>query len=188
MSILEQLEEMRSYGGPAVTTGLSDATLLKFAATHPELSAAVTDALKQHRALRAEFDHVLRMDEANQIEQVQQGLINFYATDVLNPYVALAARGPWIVTTKGAVIHDSGGYGMLGFGHAPEPLLEVMCQNHVMANVMTASFSQMRLIDALKREIGHSRGDQPFTQFLFLNSGSESVTVAARLREHSPMR
>ena len=36
------------------------------------------------------------------------------------PYVAIAARGPWVVTLKGAVLHDTGGYGMLGFGHTPE--------------------------------------------------------------------
>ena len=50
---------------------------------------------------------------------MQAGYVNFYPDDAVNPYVALAARGPWIVTLKGAVLHDSGGYGMLGFGHAP---------------------------------------------------------------------
>ena len=45
--------------------------------------------------------------------------MNFYADDAVNPYVAIAARGPWVVTLKGAVLHDSGGYGMLGFGHTP---------------------------------------------------------------------
>ena len=52
---------------------------------------------------------------------IQSGLVNFYAHDAVNPYVSLAARGPWIITTKGAVIHDNGGYGMLGFGHVPAP-------------------------------------------------------------------
>ena len=50
----------------------------------------------------------------------REGIVNFYPEDAVNPYVALAARGPWIVTSKGAVLHDSGGYGMLGLGHAPE--------------------------------------------------------------------
>ena len=42
----------------------------------------------------------------------------------------------------------------------------------------------MRLIGALKREIGHRRTDGcPFPGFIFLNSGSESVTVAARIAD-----
>ena len=35
----------------------------------------------------------------------------------------LAALGPWIVTSHGAVLHDSGGYGMLGLGHAPDAVV-----------------------------------------------------------------
>jgi hypothetical protein len=27
------------------------------------------------------------------------------------PYVAVAARGPWVVSLHGAVTHDNGGYG-----------------------------------------------------------------------------
>ena len=70
---------------------------------------------------------------------------------------------------------------MLGFGHAPAPVLEAMNRPHVMANVMTANLSQKRLVDVLKREIGHTRGETVFEHFLCLNSGSESVSAAARL-------
>ena len=45
------------------------------------------------------------------VQTLQEGYVNFYNPDALMPYVPLAAKGPWIVTLHGAVIHDSGGYG-----------------------------------------------------------------------------
>ena len=42
---------------------------------------------------------------------------------------------------------------MLGGGHGPSEIIDVMSENHVMANVMTASFSQARLAEALKKEL-----------------------------------
>ena len=106
--------------------------------------------------------------------------MNFYAQDTVNPYVALAARGPWIITTKGAVIHDSGGYGMLGHGHAPEKVLAAMSKPHVMANVMTPSLSQMQIVDALREEIGHTRENGcDYESFVFMNSGSEAACCKA---------
>jgi acetylornithine/succinyldiaminopimelate/putrescine aminotransferase len=58
-----------------------------------------------------------------------------------------------------------------------------MNKPHVMANIMTPAVSQMRLIDALRKELGHTRGGSPFTRFLCLNSGSEAVSVAARIAD-----
>jgi acetylornithine/succinyldiaminopimelate/putrescine aminotransferase len=97
--------------------------------------------------------------------------------------VALAGSGPWIVTSRGAVLYECGGYGMLGLGHAPENVLRAMNKPHIMANVMTPAFSQRRLIDALRNEIGHRRGSCPFDRFFCLNSGSEAVTLAARISD-----
>ena len=48
---------------------------------------------------------------------------------------------------------------MLGMGHGPDDVISSMQKNWVMANVMTASFSQKRLADRLKKEIGHTRGN-----------------------------
>jgi hypothetical protein len=31
-----------------------------------------------------------------------------------------------VVTLKGAVLYDAGGYGMLGFGHTPDTVLAAM--------------------------------------------------------------
>src|SRR5690606_39032972 len=123
-----------------------------------------------------------------QARRVQDGFINFYAPDTVNPYVTLAAQGPWIVTLKGAIVYDCGGYGMLGLGHAPAAVLQAMNQPHVMANVMTPNISQMRFVERLWREIGHTRGGSPFRQFMCLNSGSEAVSVASRIADIATRR
>jgi acetylornithine/succinyldiaminopimelate/putrescine aminotransferase len=100
----------------------------------------------------------------------------------VTPYIALAARGPWVVTLKGAVLYDAGGYGMLGFGHAPDVVLEAMARPQVMANVMTPSLAQRRLDTVLRKEIGHTRaGGCPYSKFMCLNSGSEAVGLATRI-------
>ena len=53
-----------------------------------------------------------------------------------------------------------------------------------MSNVMTPSISQIEFIQTLKNEIGQSRNDNlNFSEFCCLNSGSESVTIAARLAD-----
>lgn len=183
MDIINHLETIRRRSGPARTVGLPDGILREFAGRDPLLVRAVSEAAQAHARILADYPEVAALPEPEQVAELQSDLVNFYADDAVNPYVALAARGPWIVTSCGAVLHDSGGYGMLGLGHGPEDVLEAMGRSHVMANVMTASYSQKRLTEALKREIGHQQGQCPFQHFLFVNSGSESVTVAARLAD-----
>ncbi|WP_394000885.1 aminotransferase class III-fold pyridoxal phosphate-dependent enzyme [Luteimonas sp. WGS1318] len=184
MSVIEILAPLRAHGGQRRTTGLPDDVLTRFAATHPDLVEAARAAAEAHAALGDDFADLLDLDEDAQARAVQAGYVNFYQSDAVNPYVALAARGPWIVTLKGAVLHDSGGYGMLGFGHTPAPVIEAMARPVPMANIMTPSLSQLKLDRALRREIGHSRdGGCPFSHFLCLNSGSESVGLAARIAD-----
>ncbi|MEE3310408.1 MAG: aminotransferase class III-fold pyridoxal phosphate-dependent enzyme, partial [Candidatus Thermoplasmatota archaeon] len=125
----------------------------------------------------------LSQDEDKLVSSIQSNFINFYSAATINPYVAIAARGPWIITSKGAVLHDNGSYGMLGGGHGPDAVIDSMSANWVMANVMTPSFSQKRLSDRLRIELGHTRGDCPFTKFICMNSGSESVTVGLRIAD-----
>jgi len=181
---MKSLEEIRSSGGTVQTTGLSDDVIARFAERDASLRQAIQDALVQHKALREEFPETMALDERLQIEAIQDRFVNFYGRESINPYVSLAARGPWVVTTKGAVLHDSGGYGMLGLGHGPDAIIEAMNHPHVMANVMTANHSQLRLARALMQEIGHTRKDGcPFERFICLNSGSESVTLAARISD-----
>ena len=189
MTLLDRLNALRKHGGPARTTGLPDDVILDFAERDPKLKEAVAAAWEAYQELSSEEPELLKLDEAGQAQAIQEGYVNFYAEDAVNPYVALAARGPWLVTLKGAVLYDVGGYGMIGAGHAPEAVLEAMNKKHVMANIMTPNISQKRLIAALRREIGHTRGECPFSKFLCVNSGSESVTVAARVipaARHSP--
>ena len=183
MSFIERLAPLRTQPGTRLTTGLDDATLERLAQDHPDLVAAVEAAAAEFSRVQGELGPVLALDEQAQIEAMQDGFINFYADDAVTPYVALTARGPWVVTLKGAVLYDAGGYGMLGFGHTPDAVLEAMAQPQVMANIMTPSASQPRFIKALRAEIGHTRGGCPFTRFMCLNSGSEAVGLAARIAD-----
>jgi len=184
LPILELLTKLRTFGGTARTTGLADDLIVYFARRDSRLGEAVQAAIEEFHRLCAEEPDLLAMDEESQITEIQSGFVNFYPEDSVNPFVALAARGPWIVTLKGAVVHDSAGYGMLGFGHAPPAVLEAMNGKQVMANVMTPNVSQKRLYEALCREIGHTRpGGCPMDRFLCLNSGSEAVSLAARISD-----
>ena len=95
------------------------------------------EAIAYHNMLNEQYSDLLQKEEIELCEHVQQDFINFYSENTVNPYVAIAACGPWIVTWHGAVVHDSGGYGMLGAGHGPDKVLEAMSKNSVMANIMT---------------------------------------------------
>ncbi len=183
MKMLEKLNVMRGHGGLVQTRGLDDETLLRFAQTDQRLTAAVDAAYADFLGLLEEVPEMMALPERELATAVQEGFINFYPVDAINPYVALAGSGPWMVTSRGAVLFECGGYGMLGLGHAPKDVLEAMNKPHMMANVMTPSFSQKRLVDALRHEIGHKRGHCPFERFFCLNSGSESVTLAARISD-----
>lgn len=183
MALLDTLAPLRAHAGARRTQGLDDATILKFAATHPDLVEAIQAAGAEYAAIREEFAGLLDLDETAQTLAVQAGFVNFYSNDTVNPYVALAARGPWIVTLKGAVLHDSGGYGMLGFGHAPQAVIDAMAKPQAMANIMTPNLSQLRFDRAIRAEVGHSIGGCPYSKFLCLNSGSESVSLAGRIAD-----
>ncbi|MCB9680975.1 MAG: aminotransferase class III-fold pyridoxal phosphate-dependent enzyme [Alphaproteobacteria bacterium] len=180
---LEQLAQLRSHGGHRTTQGLPDAVVARFLPDHPKLARAIDEAWHRHRELQADWGGALAMDELDLAAWLQERFVNFYPSDAVNPYVPLAARGPWIVTSHGAVLHDSGGYGMLGLGHGPDEIMAVMSKPWVIANIMTPSFSHRRFTDALVAELGHTRGGCPFDRFLCVNSGSESVTVAARIAD-----
>ena len=180
MSLIATLAPLRSHGGQR-TSGLDDAAILDFATRHPELGEAIAAAAAAYADVRKDFPELLDLDENTQIARVQAGFLNFYAADAVNPYVALAARGPWIVTLKGAVLNDSGGYGMLGLGHAPQDVLSAMAKPQALANIMTPNIAQLRFDRAMRKEIGQTRGGCPYTSFMCLNSGSESVSLASRI-------
>ena len=184
MTTTELLAPLRARAGSVRTQGLDDATVNRLSERFPELREAAEAAVAIFADLQAEFPELIDADEQAQIAAAQSGFINFYDEDAVNPYVAIAARGPWVVTLKGRVLHDNGGYGMLGFGHTPKAVLAAMAKPQVMANVMSPNLSQLRLSRALRKEIGHSRaGGCPYPKFLCLNSGSESVSLAGRIAD-----
>ena len=173
MAVIDKLAPLRAHAGARRTVGLDDAVIARFAASHTDLVEAIDAAAAEYKAISSEFTDLLDLDEEAQLRAVQAGYVNFYADDGVNPYIALAARGPWIVTLKGAVLHDSGGYGMLGFGHTPKAVIEAMAKPQAMANIMTPSLSQLRFEKAIRAAIGITRGGCPYDRFLCLNSGSE---------------
>jgi len=179
-SLLTKLREMRGYDGEVRSVGLPDAVIDRFS-ENPELREAVDEAYAAHLALSSCMSEFLHLDEAEQIKRAQADFINFYPEDGVNPYIALAAHGPWVITLKGAVIYDAGGYGMLGMGHAPKAILGVMSRPQVMANVMTPNLSQLKFGKAMRKEIGQNRGGCPYAKFMCLNSGSESMSLASRI-------
>ncbi len=179
-----QLSEMRDFGGAAVCTGVSDDVIQDFLNVNADLGTAIQRAYDHFVAAKESHPEFLTLDEETQVQRAQKRYTNFYSEDAINPYVAAGGAGPWVVSLKGAVIYDCGGYGMLGLGHAPEFVLDAMNQPHVMANVMTSSISQMEFIASLREEIGHNRtGAEPFASFLCLNSGSESTSAASRIAD-----
>ena len=180
---LARLAEMRAHGGEVGTPGLQDDVILDFLVREPSLGLAIDRAYEHYLGLKSSNPGFLALDEADQVRRAQQGITNFYNVEAVNPYVAAAAAGPWVVTLKGGVVYDCGGYGMLGLGHAPDAVLTAMNQPHVMANVMTASVSQMQFIECLEKEIGRTRGGSPFARYLCLNSGSEANSVASRISD-----
>jgi acetylornithine/succinyldiaminopimelate/putrescine aminotransferase len=184
-STLTKLEEMRLHAGKRGTIGLSNDVIATFAESDLSLVEAVEMAHRAQATIRKQYPTLVAMEEMELRQSVQAGYVNFYADDSINPYIALAAKGPWVITSHGAVLHDNGGYGMLGLGHAPTEILDAMSQPWVMANVMTPSISQKRFNDKLRAELGHTRDSCPFDRFLCLNSGSESVTLACRIADIS---
>lgn len=183
MTLIERLNEMRKYGGEVRTQGLSDDVITRFSGHDSRLTEAIEAAYTEFQRLLIDEPELMKLDETGQAQAIQKDFVNFYAHDAVNPYISVAGRGPWIVSLKGAVLYDAGGYGMLGFGHAPKEVLEAMNSDHVMANIMTPNISQMKMSQKLRAEIGHTRGGCPFERFICVNSGSEAVTVAARMAD-----
>lgn len=183
MTAFEKLQTLKQAAGDVLTVGLSDAIIQKFIETDADLTIAIEHAVSEFEKIKTAYPEVIDMNEVDQMAFMHQDFVNFYAADAVNPYVALAGKGSWIVTLKGAVLHDNGGYGMLGAGHAADHVLETMNRPHVMANIMTPSFYQKKLADILKKEIGVGREACPFEKFICMNSGSEAVTVASRISD-----
>ncbi|NCG18120.1 MAG: aminotransferase class III-fold pyridoxal phosphate-dependent enzyme [Rhodobacterales bacterium] len=184
MNAMDQIIALRDFGGERLTVGLTDPQIQSFLDTDPALTQAIDEAHTRHTSLRGEWGALLAGGEVELARELQSDFVNFYGAEAVNPYVALVGRGAWIITSHGAVLHDNGGYGMLGMGHGPPPILDAMVSPWVMANVMTPSISHKRFGRRLRAEIGQTRETGcPFDRFICMNSGSESVTVACRISD-----
>ena len=116
---------------------------------------------------------------------IQKDILNFYNNDTISPFSPVSAKGPWIIGNNGSIIYDTGGYGMLGYGHCPDWALQTMSKPHVMANIMTPNNMHHEFTELIKSKIGINRAKQecPYTHFAFLNSGSEGMEFALRLSD-----
>lgn len=173
------LDQMRAAAGPRVTDGLAREHIEAFVAKDRRLAEAIEHAHGVWQKLDAKTTYGLGEEAC--IERVFEGFQHLYPPATRQPYVPIAARGPWMVSMHGAVVHDSGGYGMLGYGHNRQELRDAMSEEAVMANHMTPSLAHPDFIQALRTEIGHTRKECPFASFICLNSGSEGNEMALRL-------
>ena len=186
---LKLLKQIRSSAGARQTHGIAEKHLVRFLESDPRLGKVIEEAVEEQKQLSAILGDLMKLPEEELCRVLQEKLLNFYTRESINPYVPLAALGPWIVTTHGAVIHDSGGYGMLGLGHGHQNVLNAMNHPYVMANVMTPSLTHKRFTDRITKELGHTRRSGcPFSRFVCLNSGSESVTFTCRVTDINSRR
>ena len=70
MTIIERLHEMRNHGGEALTRGLPDEVILKFAERDPRLQEAVDVAWAEYQVLCRERPELMAMDERSQIADI----------------------------------------------------------------------------------------------------------------------
>src|SRR3546814_16412518 len=76
--LIDKLAPLRAHKGKRRTTGLDDATLAKFAASHPELAAAVDAAAAESAHIKATFADLLDLDENAQVQAVPAGFVKLY--------------------------------------------------------------------------------------------------------------
>ena len=139
---MDLLNEMRAESGAKLTPGLPDQIIETFLGKDISMALAINNAHKAWQGLdKAE---TYGQDEKDVIAGIVQGWCHLYPECTRNPYVPLAAKGPWIVTMHGSVLHDNGGYGMLGFGHSPDAVIAAMSEDLVMANIMTPALALRR--------------------------------------------
>lgn len=109
-------------------------------------------------------------------EPLQKNFLSFYDEKKCTPFVPIQAKGPWILTNENKIIYDVGGYGMLGFGHNKEELLNSIGKEYVMANIMTPSYYQLKFSEKFMSETKNK-----YKKIMMLNSGSEINSLAFRI-------
>jgi acetylornithine/succinyldiaminopimelate/putrescine aminotransferase len=185
MSPMKQLETLRKLTKVPAACGLSNEEVTTFLKHDPFLPRAIERAIKNLKKLQEEFPKLTQCDEAELLKKLPAKFLSFYPPETSSPYIPLSAQGPWIITYGGGVIYDTGGYGMIGHGHNPDFLEDLLSQPQVMANIMTPSFAQYRFTEKIQENIGHLHSAHacPYDRFIFMNSGSEAMAVALRISD-----
>lgn len=178
LKALHQIRENHKFKDFAT---ISDKQISTFLTKDKTLEQAIKHAVDKFKDITREFPEFLEMEEEEALKLVQSNILNFYSEETRSPYIPLASAGPWIITLNGGVIYDTGGYGMIGFGHNPDFALKALSKRQTMANIMTPNFSQYRLTRNLIKQI--RAGACPYHKFTFMNAGSEAVSVAARISD-----
>lgn len=182
-SLLDALRK-KTANVKAVTAGIADDLLKPFYGDRLLLQALNEAHTRLDELINVHGESVVLRDELALMGDLQAGFVNFYDPGSIMPIVPLSARGPWVVTLHGAVIHDNGGYGMLGFGHNADFLMGAVARPHCMANIMTPAFSQHEFFSEWKKQVGFTRPTgNPYSRIMALNSGSEAVELSARLTD-----
>ena len=97
MSDLEKVREIKRLSGQADTIGLDESVIEQFLKHDNKLSQAINSAyLKFHQLyIEDETKRLLLKSEAELVNELQSGIVNFYDPHSINPYVPIAANGRW---------------------------------------------------------------------------------------------
>ena len=94
-SKISKLKRIKENSGQADTIGLSEEVIKTCLETFEDLNDAIEEAYNTHQNLTEEFgEEFIMMDESKLIKSLQKDYVNFYSAPTVNPYVAIAARGP----------------------------------------------------------------------------------------------
>jgi acetylornithine/succinyldiaminopimelate/putrescine aminotransferase len=184
-NLLYNLILHRESCGKFETLGVDDETLATFLNTPNRTRDDLVDAITQALVFFEDpyYKEMAKLPELEVIDQIGDHWCNFYPKVYRIPFIPVSAKGSWMVSLHGAVINDAGGYGMVGLGHNPSNILEIIGKPYVQANIITPSLSHLKLMDVLRKEIGKKRGKCPYEQFLLMNSGSEGNSVISRIMD-----
>jgi len=141
---------------------------------HRGLSKTILNHFKNNTELKQLLSRPLPKFTAP-YDSINEGFGKLYAPKYQQPFIPVDGQGPWIKTSDDKIVYDTGGYGMLGFGHNPPTILKALQKPQVMANIMTPNQAQYNFMEAFRK---HNRWCQ---EIFCLNSGSEGNSLALRI-------
>ena len=88
---LNRLNQMRDHGGVILTHGIDDNMISDFLHEDIDLQTAINNGFSVFNELKISHPEFLKANEQEQINLAQQNIVNFYAKDMVNPYLAISA-------------------------------------------------------------------------------------------------